>query len=674
MRLGGKYPDAFFICCLAGGLVLRVALALCFEPMPRQLWFGPFLDFTLAHPSPDPWSSWLQVGNAMAFPYGITMLVALLPFSWFSLMVGFSGLGISLTIIVADLGVMFLLGRLLPNRRGILLLFWWFSPLVLCINYWVGQLDCLPVGMMLAGIFFLKEKRFRLAGLACAMAVSAKCSMALSLPFILLFFLRNRRMWPVAGSFFSTFLPAVLVLLGLPLLSSGYRDMVMGTAELQRFFDLSLPLGGHKLYLTPLLYLLAVYAAWRVPFLSFALLIAFMALGSMIVILGTATPPGWQLWFWPFLIVLEGSASNSQRTLCFLFSCLAAATAILFWPAPVNVDLSLPLSAPNLYDVLQTLLLCMGAVIIVGILRNGIRKNTVYRFGQRISVAIAGDSGVGKDTLASALTGILGEENTLHISGDDYHRWDRASTSWHLQTHLNPRANDLFRLFNDIIAILSGKSINMRHYRHTDGRFSSVFKESPRRFLLVSGLHTLFSQAMSRNFNVRVFIEMDDTLRAWFKCRRDTTARNQSLAVVQASMSRRKRDSVRYIEPQSRNADIVFSRRLAHDQVAVGSESAVAPSSFLVIRLRQSIYHESLIRSLICLCGLYVDVAYPHTDEVVITVDGNIKGEDMALIASRHIPELEEMATLQPDWKDGPYGLMQLVTLLSLFQNLRSNA
>lgn len=667
MNIASKLPNAVFSYCLLGGLALRLVLALCLEPAPQQLWFGPFMDFTLAHPSPDPWSSWLQNGNAAAFPYGVAMLLALLPLSWFS-----PALGIPLTVILADLGVVCLLRLLQPKRPGISLLFWWFSPLVLIVNYWIGQLDCLPVGMLLAGIFCLKAKRFGMAGLACAMAISAKSSIALSLPFLLLFFLRNRRMWPPAGRFFAVFLPAMLVLAGLPLFSSGYREMVMGTAELQRFFDLSLPLGMHKLYLTPLLYLLAVYAAWRVAFLSFDLLIAFMALGNLIVILGTATPPGWQIWFWPFLVVLEGEASRSQQLLCFLFSCLAAVTAILFWPAPVNLDLNLPLFASTLYNLLQTLLLCTGAVIIIGILRNGIHNNTIYRLGQRISIAIAGDSSVGKDTLVSALTGILGEENTVHISGDDYHRWDRASTSWHLQTHLNPRANDLFRLFKDIHAILNGKSIHIRHYRHTDGRFSSVFKENPRRFFLVSGLHTLISNAMRRHFNVLVFIEMDDMLRAWFKCRRDTSARNQSLAAVQASMAKRMHDSRRYIEPQSKNADVVFSRLLAHDQVDLASDSP--PPSFLMIRLRQSMYHESLVRSLICLCGLYVDVAYPHTDEVVITVDGNIKGQDMALIASRHIPELEEMAALHPDWKDGPYGLMQLVTLLSLFQNLRNKA
>lgn len=661
------------------GLALRLAGIFAFNPTPIHDWFAPFMAHALQFPSFDPWTLFLQVGSVKVFPYGIVMFVMLLPVSGLAYLINPTaasvGLGISSTLFAADIAILAMLRRLLPNRDMMLLAFWWLSPLVVMTNVWVGQLDVIPVALLLASIVCLKEKRYRAAGLFLGLALSAKLSMSLAIPFILQYLLRNKRMRPYFLPFAGALASVSVVLLGLPLLSPGYNAMTLSTAEFDRLFDLYLNMGAARLYLTPLLYLLVVYAAWRTPFLSFDLLTAFMTLGMLTIVLSTPTPPGWQLWTWPFLLVHLINCERAQRILAYVFSLCVAASQMLYWPSPFRINMGLPLARGWFYDVTLTAIVGMGTILILGILRNSIRANAIYRFSKRpISIAVAGDSGAGKDTLVESMTGVLGPENVAHISGDDYHYWDRKNASWQIFTHLNPRANNLKRLFADVSAILDGKKVVRRHYQHSDGRFSQPLLEEPKHFFIASGLHMLISEAACARFDVRVFLEMEDDLRMYFKCRRDSKKRGQNVEDIKQSIERRKPDGEHYILPQRQRADIVFTRRTLNPK-SVDLMSPKVPATLLVIKIKQSLYHEELVRLLISLCGLRVDVEYVNgIDEVAMTVDGDIHGEDMSYIASKALPEFEELIAVNPVWRDGVYGLMQLVILFHLSQKLKTRS
>lgn len=674
--VGLRTPSTRLLALLGVGLFVRLAFIVLVAPAPVHDWFAPFMTFFLEQPGLDPWTTFLQTGAVKSFPYGIVMLAALTPLSTMAYLCNASaaavGVGILLTLLLTDIIFLCLLRRLLPGKDSVLLIFWWLCPLVVTTNYWIGQLDIIPVCLLVGCFVCLKEKSYKASGFIMALALSAKFSMALALPLLLLYFSRNHRMRPYSSSFLWGFIPATLLLLGLPLLSSGYQSMTLGTSELARLFDLYLPLGSVKLYLTPIAYAFVVYAAWRTAFLNFDLLTAFTSLAIMTVVLSTPTPPGWQLWAWPFLVVHLAATRGTQRILGYAYGLCASASQILFWPPPIQIN-NLPMPQDNVYAVFLTILFSMGAVLMVGILRNGIRSNEMYRFGSRpISIAIAGDSGGGKDTLAESLIGLFGAENTAHISGDDYHHWDRNSTAWKMVTHLNPRANDLKRLFSDVSTILGGKRVTRRHYQHCDGHFSRPISEEPQHFFIASGLHTLISEAASTHFNLRIFLEMDDSLRVLFKCRRDMRKRGHSVEAIKASLERRKQDSLRYIAPQHRRADIVFVRRAIHPE-SLDLESDNTPPTILEIRMKRSLYHDELARQLISLCGLRIDMdSTTDMEEVILTVDGDIVAEDMAHIASRALPELEELLSVSPKWKEGAYGLMQLVILYHLAQTLKA--
>lgn len=668
------------------GLLIRIIMMLSLQPYAQTEWFIPFFTAFWENPSLDPWTSHLLLNNAgKDFPYGIIMLLALLPATAISYFFGGSSfyeisLGIQCTLLIVDLLCFIALTTQLNSEKkyGLRLVWlYWLSPLVLGAIYWAGQLDIIPITILLYAFIAIRKQSFGLGGILLASAISAKISMSFALPFLLIYFLCNTRMHPYAPIFMRYFLISSLLLLGIPLLSSGYQEMVLGTSELQRFFDLSLNIGHATIFTTPILLILILYAAWRLPYLSYDLLTAFLALVTLTIILTTATPPGWFIWTVPFLLLHLVPANRSQCWLGYVFFFLIFCSQILFWPLPNNITTleQLPFSQNSfLYSACITIIIALGLLIMNGVLRNSFYRNAIFRFGRKpVSIGIAGDSSTGKDTLAETLIGLFGKTSTVHISGDDYHLWDRKGALWKVITHLNPRANDIKRFYNDINLILDKNSVVYRHYQHSNGCFSQPKKIKSRNFCIASGLHTLLQKTLCDRFDVRIFLEIEESLRVFFKCSRDTKDRNHTHDSILKSIRSRAADSKKYILPQRKNADIVFWLE-AMTPNTLNEQDAGIPSLSLTVRLRHSLFYEELARQLISSCGLNVSVEFSDAmEEIILQIDGDIIAEDVEYLANISLPEINELLAVQPIWKSGIQGIMQLIVLHQLLQTLKVN-
>ena len=85
------------------GLLIRLALIVCIEPVYAAVYYAPFMEttsFTLT-----PWNAWLQTGGSIeAFPYGYAMWMVFLPltlvFTLFDLPVIYGYLA---TLLIVDL-------------------------------------------------------------------------------------------------------------------------------------------------------------------------------------------------------------------------------------------------------------------------------------------------------------------------------------------------------------------------------------------------------------------------------------------------------------------------------------------------------------------------------------------------------------------------------------------
>jgi uridine kinase/ribulose-5-phosphate 4-epimerase/fuculose-1-phosphate aldolase len=176
-----------------------------------------------------------------------------------------------------------------------------------------------------------------------------------------------------------------------------------------------------------------------------------------------------------------------------------------------------------------------------------------------VLISISGSSGVGKTTIAELVVAVLGNDDTLCISGDDLHRWERGSPEWQSYTHLDPMANDLEMGIRDIRSLVEGKAIRRKGYNHDTGRFDPPVELHPKKFIVHEGLHALHGNELVGLSDIRIFVDTEESLKTEWKVRRDTKKRGYTERQVMDAIRRRSEDEKRHILPQRDHADSVVA-------------------------------------------------------------------------------------------------------------------
>ncbi len=683
MIIGRKSVAALFTL----GLALRLVLIVVATPHTHPLWFSPFL-MAATHNLLDPWTGFLAAGgDHESFPYGPPYLAAFGPGVWIGrLIAGEAGahIGLGLAVLVWELVLLRTIAAIAgpANAQGASLAYW-LSPIPLFVGYWHGQLDVFPVALLIAGLWAIRRNRFVVSGVLLGAAVAAKLSMALPAPFIGLYFLGRRRLrkaWPAALG------AAVLVggALLLPFcLSPGFRQMVLLTPETSKAFSLAAPIAPQlSFYLLPLAYLALLYGAWRVRRFDFDLLWAFTGVAFMALLLLTPASPGWVMWAMPFLALHAARTGLLGHVLYWPFACAFVLLHLVISGGAVLIDgtdLTSPLGAyvardaARISSVLMTLTLAFGGALTLQMVRRGILGSPFYLASRKPFVlAIAGDSGTGKDTLVDAIVGIFGDEAVTRVSGDDYHIWDRQKPMWRALTHLNPKANDLDTFARHVTDLTDGKWVRASHYDHSSGRSGEAAWVRPQETIAVSGLHALWSPALLRLYDVRVFMDMDEDLRRFLKVKRDVGVRGQALEKVIDSIERRTADGQRFIQPQARNADVVFRLEPRHPSAIADLSRDLDPTSLrLIVAISPGHTFDTPARLLTSLCGMQVIEAPQEDGWTEVLIEGEPTAPDIAAAARRLAPEMLDFLAIAPAWRSGLTGVMQLVVLNELDRSRR---
>jgi len=176
-----------------------------------------------------------------------------------------------------------------------------------------------------------------------------------------------------------------------------------------------------------------------------------------------------------------------------------------------------------------------------------------------ILLGIVGDSAAGKTTLTRGLVRILGEEHVTHVSGDDYHRYDRKQREERGLTPLHPDCNYIDILAQHLDHLRAGEPILEPVYRHRDGTFEPARYVRPAEFTIVEGLLGFHTPAMRDAYDVRVYLDPPEDLRRKWKVQRDCSRRGYTTDQVLEELDRREHDAEVYIRPQQRYADIVIA-------------------------------------------------------------------------------------------------------------------
>jgi uridine kinase len=173
-------------------------------------------------------------------------------------------------------------------------------------------------------------------------------------------------------------------------------------------------------------------------------------------------------------------------------------------------------------------------------------------------VSIAGDSGSGKSTLIKSLEHLFLFDNYIVLETDRYHKWERGSEHWNSYTHLNPDANHLEKMSEDIFRLKLGENIFAVDYNHSTGKFTEKQKIEAKPYILLCGLHTLYKDNIRNLSEIKIFLDTEKELKTEWKIQRDVIERNKSKEEVIQNIKHRENDYYKYIEPQKYHSDIII--------------------------------------------------------------------------------------------------------------------
>jgi len=188
-------------------------------------------------------------------------------------------------------------------------------------------------------------------------------------------------------------------------------------------------------------------------------------------------------------------------------------------------------------------------------------------------VGVAGDSGVGKTTISKLIRLYYGDENSVIISTDDLHKWERSNEIWKTTTHLNKVSNNLELGDIHLKELREGKSVYRSKYDHKTGYFKPPQKIHPKKNIIVEGLHAFYTEYSKQNIDLKIFIDTEKTLRKHWKILRDTEERGHSYNEVLESIKRRETDTNDITEKQITCSDVVIKLRSRNKIENVGSRN-----------------------------------------------------------------------------------------------------
>ncbi len=657
----------------AGVVARLVALPMAGSKYLNDL-FIPFLDHAVkaaAAGSSDWLSPWADMSPHF-FPYGSFLYFVLFVPKWLGYAVfGDAALGqtaLSFALVKGPLFVfdafgLYLLALCTKFQRRNLLIFYWLNPVLFFITYLHGQLDVVSVTMCVAALVYLARGALIPSALFLAAATLSKFHVIIIVPLIVAFIwnrsfarpaMRQLLLW--GGVFVAATAVGFLPLRG----ALGY--VTAGSPEAMRIFAARFDLGqGHYLYVGIIGLLLVLGRIALASEVTPRGLTVGAALSFAALVLITDPMPGWYFWFMPFVALY--------------FATVATPVAILFWAmcglyfAYFGPLYWFELPVPEALSGVTLAALQASLAGIVAVLWGDLRRDLPLSGRTKpLILGVAGDSGAGKDRFSHLMRGIFGEQRTLVVAGDDYHKWERGHQRWGDYTHLSPRANHLPVMAKHATDLGSWQAILHPHYHHGTGKFTAPRLMTPKRTIVVQGLHSLYYRGMREMYDLAVFLAPDDDLRTWWKVSRDVNERGHEPTRVLDSIARRRADSDLHISPQKNVSDWViefYSKTPFDMDAALRGES---PKVAVRHRVWNDAPVDNLVDELRRVEGLRVEVS-PSADnfaQVVIEIDGALDATQVEAIAGRLFPNLRTLTrSLQPpNWSGGYDGITQLLSLV----------
>lgn len=619
--------------------------------------------------STSPWSVYFANGDLSAFPYPALMLYV---YKLVQLPLAILGdvpdtlknaLYI-LPLLAADLGCLWILNRMFPNKSFKTLYFYFISPVVIYATFYLGHLDLIALFFMLLSLYYLQKRNYLLMAVSLGLGFSVKLPMLFALPLAIVFLYRNiqREKYKVIAQFIGTFI-AVVALISAPFLfQSSYIQMVFLNPKQSLLYDLVLPMGTYKLYIA-YLGILVIYARFLMyEKLNKDLFHNFLAVIYSVFVILVPPSENWYMWSFVLCAVLFISLLDKHKIAYALSALFSIFYLITFVATPF-------IESEPLKNLIFTTFEGILMFVVYVLYKYGIKSNSVYRKKEHATIiGIGGDSGVGKSTLKNSLIDLLGEQNIVPIESDGDHKWGRGDQSWESITHLNPKANYLYRQAQYLKALKNGSNIERVEYDHHTGQLTAPKKVYANDFILVAGLHPFYLPQTRKLIDVKIYLDTQEKLRRHWKIKRDVSLRGYSIDKIMEQINLRELDAEKYIHPQMYYADLVI--RFFSDDIYEAGDVTIDPKLKLKVMLKLDVEVEGIVEAL---------EAHGHTIEHVydadmkyqhITFKDHIEKGELIDSAERFIEHIDELVNGHDIlWASGYHGVIQLMTLALLSHN-----
>ena len=649
-------------------IALKIVVSGFFSSGFNDELFYPFFANFLENGN-SPWDDFTASGGrADAFPYHPLMFYIFLPFYYIGSLFKVQYLTNALfkiPLVAADAFLFYSICKVLGSKRVSILIIYFFSPIVFYASFLHGQLDLVPTAFLFISVYMLSKRNSFWAAVFFGFALSCKLHVVAALPLFLIYIWRNHSLSKLL--FFGFIVSCIYLLFtGLYFFDQGFRSMVLFNEKQAIFYDTSFPVGKNHI-LFPVLAVLVVYFRFvTYKKINNDLFVTYLAILFSIFVMLVQPSPAWYLWALPFICVFYLKVVDTNRSLILLYGFFSILYTVhfLFFHQSTVADLkflgnsiSFAKSA-KASDFSFTLLFTTLFLTLYVFYKFGVRSNRVYKVNERLIIGIGGDSGTGKSTLMNDLKALF-PYSLLEIEGDADHKWERGDANWKEITHLNPKANWLYRQADSIYNLKHGKKILRSDYDHNTGKFTDPRLIRSKDFIALSGLHPFYLPKMRKLIDFKIFMAPEEKLRQEWKIERDMKKRGYSRQKILNQIKSRLKDARKYIHPQSDHSDMVVSLQKGKKNLE------------LTITLDSKFHIEDALDNLNSV-GVEVEwdfLSDLRRQQIRFNSEPDINLFRQALKYT--IPNHDELIQAESKWADGYRGVVQFFSLVCLSQMLQ---
>ena len=494
----------------------------------------------------------------LTFPYSNFMYFVLLPFYFIASFLNFSF--VNLSYLFFEILLIFILRKLFNISFENLYLILVLNPVIIYSIGILGQLDFIPLTFFMVSLYYLKNKEKYYSIFFLILSLTTKIVFLILLPIIVLYFLKIDETYKEnKNTIFYTLIVGALFNFQL-LFDKAYSKTVF--FGINRGYDVvsdSSNLFNNNVLFIMLFLSFTFFMFWRnihrLDFIGVCIFTSFMTFPIYITNLSNI---GWVLWSFPSFLILFYSYEYKTKTLIISFFTLLVV-------ANKENDF---VSIRDDYLEILNYLIYFSSILITYYLFEILTKNIYFKIkSSPIIISIAGDSAVGKTTLSDLLNVYFGDKFVDKVELDSFHKFERDDPAWEDYTHLNPDMNNLIEFKNTVLNLINGETEIIRNYNHLTGKFDSTNKKRIKNFLIIEGLHSLYFNDLNQNFDLSVFLDLEEEIKKDAKLSRDLNRKKKKKQILE-EIKKRKKDFEEYILPQSSFSDI-YIKTILRDEVNV---------------------------------------------------------------------------------------------------------